>query len=90
MAGYTELMSAIVKKQVSIIGKERALVIAKKVQGVTYDDDGNVVAGANKDALTLLCREYMAVAQGAARLLMKWAVAPLLPQVSVELPPELK
>lgn len=87
--GYEDLMTAIVKKQISVIGSERAILFARKVPQIAVSDDGTVIGG-NKAALSALCQQYMSVASGVAKMLMKSAVAPLLSGSSVDLPDELR
>jgi hypothetical protein len=88
--GYEDLMTAIVKKQISVIGSERAVFFARKVPQIVVTDDGTVTNGGTKTALALLCQQYMSVAKGVARMLMKSAVAPLLPGSALDLPDELR
>lgn len=87
--GYEDLMTAIVKKQISVIGSERAILFARKVPQIAVRDDGTVVGG-NKAALAALCQQYMSVASGVAKMLMKSAVAPLLSGSPLDLPDELR
>ena len=87
---YGDLMTAIVKKQISVIGSERAILFARKVPSIGVSDDGTVTSGGTKDALSLLCRQYMAVASGVAKMLMKSAVAPLVTGSTLDLPEELR
>ncbi|HWG39576.1 MAG TPA: hypothetical protein VN658_03430 [Candidatus Acidoferrales bacterium] len=87
--GYEDLMTAIVKKQISVIGSERAVLFARKVPQITVSNDGTVVGG-NKAALSALCQQYMSVASGVAKMLMKSAVAPLLNGSPLDLPDELR
>lgn len=86
---YEDLMTAIVKKQISIIGSERAVYFARKVPRIAVDDDGNVTGG-GKDSLSTLCQQYMSVASGVAKMLMKSAIAPLIAGSSLDLPDELR
>lgn len=83
-------MTAIVKKQVSVIGSERAVLFARKVPRITVSDDGTVTSGGSKDALSALCQQYMSVAAGVAKMLMKSAIAPLIAGSSLDLPDELR
>jgi len=87
---YGDLMTAIVKKQISLIGSDRALLFARKVPRVDVNDDGTVTSGGSKDALSALCQQYMTVASGVAKMLMKSAIAPLLPGSTLDLPDELR
>ncbi len=88
--GYEDLMTAIVQKQISIIGSERAVLFARKVARIAVSDDGTVTGGGSKDALAALCQQYMSVASGVAKMLMKSAIAPLIAGASLELPDELR
>lgn len=87
--GYEDLMTAIVKKQISVIGSDRAIQFARKVPHIGVSDDGTVTGG-NKAALAVLCQQYMSVASGVARMIMKAAVAPLLNGSALDLPDELR
>ncbi len=87
---YEDLMTAIVKKQISVIGSERAIFFARKVPQIDVSDDGTVRNGGSKAALSVVCQQYMSVASGVARMLMKSAVAPLLAGAALDLPDELR
>lgn len=89
-ANYGDLMTAIVKKQISVIGSDRALLFARKVPRIDISDDGTVNNVGSKEALSALCQQYMSVASGVAKMLMKSAVAPLLPGSKLDLPDELR
>jgi hypothetical protein len=88
--GYGDLMTAIVKKQISVIGSERAILFARKVPRIAVNDDGTVTSGGTKDSLSVLCQQYMSVASGVARMLMKSAIAPLISGSPLDLPDELR
>jgi hypothetical protein len=88
--GYDDLMTAIVQKQISIIGSERAILFARKVPRISVSDDGTVTSGGSKDSLSALCQQYMSVASGVAKMLMKSAIAPLIAGASLDLPDELR
>lgn len=88
--GYGDLMTAIVKKQISVIGSERAILFARKVPRIAVNDDGTVTSGGSKDTLSILCQQYMSVASGVAKMLMKSAVAPLIAGSTLDLPDELR
>lgn len=90
IVGYGDLMTAIIKKQISVIGSDRALLFARKVPRIDVNDDGTVTSAGSKDALSALCRQYMSVASGVAKMLMKSAVAPLLSGSTLDLPDELR
>jgi hypothetical protein len=64
-------------------------LFARKVPQITVNNDGTVVGG-NKAALSALCQQYMSVASGVAKMLMKSAVAPLLNGSPLDLPDELR
>lgn len=83
-------MTAIVQKQISIIGSERAILFARKVPRIAVNDDGTITSGGTKDALSALCQQYMSVASGVAKMLMKSAIAPLIAGSSLDLPDELR
>ena len=88
--GYDDLMTAIVKKQISVLGTDRAILFARKVPRIAVNDDGTITRGASKDALSALCQQYMSVASGVARMLMKSAIAPLISGSALDLPDELR
>ena len=77
MASYDELMTAVVKRQVAIIGQKIAINKAKEVKGITVDDSGNV-SGGNKAKLESLVEKYKGIAGGVAVLFAKKAIKPLL------------
>lgn len=89
MATYAELMTAIIKKQISIIGEKIALQLARKVFGLKVSDDGTVTAGASKEALADLLEQYKAIAGGVAVMFAKRAIEPIL-SGKEDLPEELK
>jgi hypothetical protein len=88
MATYDELMTAIVKKQISIIGEKVALKMAIEVPGLKVDSSGNV-AGGNKSKLEALVDKYKEIAGGVAVLFAKKAIKPLL-SGKEDLPDDLK
>ncbi len=88
--GYEDLMTAIVQRQISIIGSERAILFARKVPRIAVSNDGTVTGGGSKDSLSALCQQYMSVASGVAKMLMKSAIAPLIAGASLDLPDELR
>lgn len=89
MADYAELMSAIIKKQMSIIGAKLALQQARKVPGIKVDDNGNVTAGESKAKLQALVDAYREIAGAVAVMFAKKAIKPLL-SGKEDLPDELK
>jgi hypothetical protein len=54
------------------------------------NDDGTVTSGGSKDTLSVLCQQYMSVASGVAKMLMKSAIAPLVAGAALDLPDELR
>jgi hypothetical protein len=66
------------------------VLFARKVPGIEVTDDGTVTSGASKAALSALCQQYMSVASGVAKMLMKSAVAPLISGSALDLPDELR
>jgi len=71
-------MTAIIKKQITIIGSEKALKYARRVPGVVVADDGRVTSGADQAALAGLVQEYKKLAGTVAIMVMKSSIAPLL------------
>ncbi len=90
MVQYNDLMTAIIKKQITIIGSEKAVRYARRVPGVVVKDDGTVAPGASKAHLASLIQEYKKVAGEVAMFLIRQSVAPLLSQSQLDLPAELK
>jgi len=88
MADYSTLMSAIIKKEMSIVGKEFALKVARNVPDVEVDDEGNV-SGGNKARLHMLVEEYRRVSGGLAVIFARKAIQPFL-SGGEDLPEELK
>ena len=88
MASYDELMTAVVKKQITIIGEKIALKQAQKVSGIKVDASGNV-SGGNKAKLEALVDKYKEIAGGVAIIFAKKAIKPLL-SGKEDLPSELK
>ena len=88
MATYDELMTAIVKKQMSVRGKESALHEARSVPGIQVDDNGNV-SGGSKAKLKSLVNVYKDITGTIAVTFAKRAKAPLLTGKE-DLPEELK
>jgi len=88
MASYDEMMTEIVKKQISIIGEEIALKQARTVPGIKVDDKGNV-SGGSKAKMKSLVDVYKEIAGGVAVIFAKKAIKPLLTGKE-DLPEELK
>ena len=88
MASYDELMTAIVKKEISIMGKEVALRESRSVPGIQVDDNGNV-SGGSKAKLRALIDVYKQLSGGMAIVFAKRAIAPFLTGKE-DLPEELK
>ncbi len=89
MTSYEEVSSVIVKKQISVIGSEKALAIAKSVKGLAIDSSGNVTS-ASKAALNSLVDGYVNIAGSVAKMIMKGAIAPLVRGSNIDLPESLK
>ena len=89
MTNYAELMTAIIKKQIDIIGAKVALKQARTVSGVEVDDEGNVKKGASKEKLAKLIGAYKQIAGAVAVMFAKNAIQPLL-KGDEDLPDELK
>ena len=89
MADYDRLMTAIIKKQMSIIGSEFALKVARNVPGIEVDDKGNVTSSASKAKLRILVEEYKLISGELAVLFAKKAIQSLL-NGKEDLPDELK
>jgi len=88
MASYDEIMTAIVKKQILIIGQKVAINQAKKVPGLIVDDSGNVSNG-DKVKLETLIEKYKEIAGSVFLIFAKKAIQPLL-SGEEDLPAEIK
>jgi len=85
--------SAIITKQVSILGETIALKKAGKVEGIILNDLGKVASihGDGKIVLEKLLKEYASLTGEATILFSKEAIAPLIKEnSSLILPEELK
>lgn len=82
-------MTAIVKKQISIIGVKLAIHLARKVPNIKVSDDGTVTAGANKEVMKMLVDQYKTIAGGISVMFAKKAIQPLLTG-NEDLPDELR
>jgi len=89
MTDYNILMSAVIKKEMSIIGKELVLRIARKTTDLEIDNLGNIKSGGTKMKLRLLVEEYKRVSGPLAVVFAKRAMKPLLTG-NEDIPLELK
>ncbi len=90
MRKYEELMSAIIKKMVSLLGTDRALTPVRSIAGISVSADGTVTSGGSKESLDSVCQAYVKIASGVARILMKSAIAPLIQGSDIDLPTVLR
>ncbi|MFC1455124.1 hypothetical protein ACFLQI_03500 [Candidatus Undinarchaeota archaeon] len=89
MAQYGELMTAIVQKQMSLVGRTVALKTARQVLGIEVSDAGIVHGHASKSTLELLLKEYESLSGEHAFALAKDAIKPILDGTE-DLPDKLK
>ena len=89
MTEYARLMTAIIKKEIPIIGMELALKIARSVPGLQVDNSGNVISVATKIQLQILVDLYKQVSGDISILFAKKAIKQLLTGKE-DLPNELK
>jgi hypothetical protein len=87
---YRTVMTAIVRKMVIVMGKEKALRLAGRVPGVMVSPDGGVTSDADLERLRQLVREYRAAGGTVALYLMKGAVASAMNGSKLPLPEELR
>lgn len=87
---YSILMTAVVKKMIVVMGKEKALKLAGRVSGVTVEPDGQVSSPTGLEDLRQLVREYRTAGGTVTLYLIKGAIAPLIKGSNVPLPDELR
>jgi DNA-binding NarL/FixJ family response regulator len=84
---YQELFASIVKRFIRLVGAPAALNVARRIPGVTLDDDGNVLDYNEVDpfgALILLIDRYESAIGDAAELLFKQAARSVAPTPEAE------
>ncbi|HBU70018.1 MAG TPA: hypothetical protein DEE98_06485 [Elusimicrobia bacterium] len=89
MATYNDVISAIIKKQMSIIGSNMALKSVKDIAGLTVAQDGTATGG-DAAKLTAVVASYEKIAGTVALMLMKGAIAPYANDSGIVLPANLK
>lgn len=87
---YGILMTVIVQKMVTVMGKEKALKLAARVPGVVLAPDGRVTSSSSLESLRLLAREYRSAAGTVSLYLMKGAIASVADGKKLPLPDELR
>jgi len=77
MVSYDQLMTVIILKEISIMGKEVALKESRIVPGIKVDDQGNVTGG-SKAKLKSLIDVFKELSGGMAIVFAKKAIEPIL------------
>jgi hypothetical protein len=78
MASNVEMMNAIIKHQIAIIGTSVAVRQARKVQGIAVGENGLVTAGASREKLGQLVDAYRGLAGPVAVRFAKNAISTIL------------
>jgi hypothetical protein len=62
-AGYRQILTEIIRKQIEILGPALAISKARKVSGLKINDEGEVtqITGSDQDVLQGLIAEYVAL-----------------------------
>jgi hypothetical protein len=70
ISSYRKMLSDLIKKQMVVLGPNIALDKARKVPGITVDDDGTVsgISGDPKLVLKGVANEYMALSGQIAQM----------------------
>jgi hypothetical protein len=87
---YRDLMSAIIRRFIVIVGSRTALETARRVPGVTVTDGGTVTSVVDLAALTTLVAEYKKIGGTLSVHFMRREVAQLVEGSSLVLPEDLK
>lgn len=92
MVTYEDLMTAIIKMQIKIIGWGVALRIASSVKGLEIDNTGKVMFYTDDPVILMksLVEQYRKVEGNVALTLAKKAIEPLLKDSKLKIPKELK
>lgn len=89
-ATYRDLMTAIVRRFMVLLGARTALDIARRVASVDVSNDGSVSSHADLATLGTLVRAYKTVGGTLSVHFMRKEIAPLLEGNELPLPEELK
>jgi hypothetical protein len=87
---YRELMSAIIRRFMVIVGSRTALQVASKVPDTIMTDSGTVTSDADYSALALLVSEYKKIGGTLSVHFMRREIAPLVEGSTLPLPEELR
>lgn len=87
---YQPVITAIIRKMIIVMGKDKALKLAERVPGLTVAPDGQATAGGDLDQLRQLVRAYRAAGGTMSLYLMKSAIAPVAARTRLPLPDELR
>lgn len=87
---YRELMSAIIRRFMVIVGSRTALQIASKVPGVVVTAAGTVTSTADLSTLSTLVAEYKKVGGTLSVHFMRREIAPLVEGSALPLPEDLR
>lgn len=87
MADYEDLISAVIKKFMTVVRKEIIIDVANNIEGLQVDDDGNVAAltGDGSAIFDELYDRYKSMGGTIAKIFAKQAIEPI-----IESNPELK
>jgi hypothetical protein len=87
---YRELMSAIIRRFIVIVGSRTALQVASKVPGTIVTESGTVTSAADYSALATLVAEYKKIGGTLSVHFMRREIAPLVEGSKLPLPEELR
>jgi hypothetical protein len=87
---YRDLANAIIKHFSDVLGSDRAIRLARNVDGLAIEPAGQVEHDISADTLDRLVREYQAVGGTVAVLMMKRTVAQLAKDGNLALPGALR
>jgi hypothetical protein len=87
---YRELMSAIIRRFIVIVGSRTALQVAAKVPGLIVTESGTVTSNADLAALATLVTEYKKIGGTLSVHFMRREIAPLIEGSNIPLPEELR
>jgi hypothetical protein len=87
---YRELMSAIIRRFIVIVGSRTALQVASKVPGILVTPSGTVTSAADYAALATLVAEYKKIGGTLSVHFMRREIAPIIEGASILLPEDLR
>jgi uncharacterized membrane protein len=93
VADYEDLISATVKKFMTVVRKETIIGVANSIDGLQVDDNGNVVAltRAGSAVFEEVYLKYKSMGGGVAKIFAKQAIKPIIESnPGLAIPDELK